>query len=82
MLKSIAQNTSLDPIFAKHEPILKERLKILNGALAEVTPKIRAELLAKLAAKEKREKKKAITDADRRRWKLPKTEWQEWEGAV
>ena len=58
MLKSIAQNTSLDPIFAKHEPILKERLKILNGALAEVTPKIRAELLAKLAAKEKREKKK------------------------
>ena len=79
MLKSIAQNTSLDPIFAKHEPILKERLKILNGALAEVTPKIRAELLAKLAAKEKREKKKAITDADRRRWKLPKTEWQEWE---
>ena len=78
-LRSIAQNSGLDPIFAKHEPILKERLKILNRALSEVTLEIRTELLAKLAAKEKREKKKAITDADRRRWKLPKTEWQEWE---
>ena len=29
-LKSIAQNTALDPIFAKHEPILKEKLDILN----------------------------------------------------
>ena len=78
-LRSIAQSSGLDQIFAKHEPILKEKLEILNGALSEVTPEIRAELLAKLAAKEKREKKKAITDADRRRWKLPKTEWQEWE---
>ena len=78
-LRSIAQNSGLDPIFAKHEPILKEKLKILNGALSEVTLEIRTELLAKLAAKEKREKKKAITDADRRRWELPKTEWQEWE---
>ena len=78
-LRSIAQNTALDPIFAKHEPILKEKLDTLNRALAEVTQEIRSKLLAKLAEKERREGKKAITDADCRRWQLPKTAWQEWE---
>ena len=38
MLKSIAQNTALDPIFAKHEPILKGRLDTLNNALMQITP--------------------------------------------
>ena len=79
MLKSIAQNIALDPIFAKHEPILKGKLDILNGALVEVTPEIRAKLLAKLAEKERREGKRSITDADLRRWQLPDTVWQEWE---
>ena len=35
-LKSIAQNTNLDPIFAKHEPILEEKLAACNAALARV----------------------------------------------
>ena len=78
-LKSIAQNTALDPIFAKHEPILKEKLDALNRALAKVTPEIRSKLLAKLAKKERRQGKRSITDADRRRWQLPDTVWQEWE---
>ncbi len=78
-LRSIAHNSGLDQIFAKHEPILEEKLETLNGALAEVTPEIRTAMLAKLAAKERREKKKAITEADRRRWQLPDTAWQEWE---
>ena len=78
-LKSIAQNTALDPIFTKHEPILKEKLDALNYALAEVTPAIRTKLLAKLAEKERREGKRSITEADRRRWILPETAWQEWE---
>ena len=78
-LKSIAQNTALDPIFAKHEPILTEKLKTLNLALTEVTPEIRTGLLAKLAAKERSEGKKSITDADRRRWQLPNEIWKEWE---
>ena len=78
-LRSIAQNTALDPIFAKHEPILKETLETLNLALTEVTPEIRTKLLSKLAEKERRERRKAITDAERRRWQLPKTAWQEWE---
>lgn len=84
-LKSIAQNSALDPIFAKHEPILKEKLDTLNKNLTNInkhTPppfEIRKKLLAKLAEKEMREGKRAITEADRRRWMLPDTVWQEWE---
>ena len=78
-LKSIAQNTALDPICARHEPILKEKLDLLNRALAEITPDIQTKLFAKLADKQKREGKRSITDADLRRWQLPKTIWQEWE---
>ncbi len=71
-LKSIAQNTNLDPIFAKHEPILDERLATLNKALSSVTEDVRRKLAAKLLSKQKAEGKRAITDADRRRWELPK----------
>jgi len=70
-LKSIAQNQALDPIFAKWEPILAERLTALNKALMPVTKELRQNLALKLAAKQKAEGKKAITDADRRRWELP-----------
>ena len=78
-LRSIAQNTALDSIFARHEPILKEKLENLNLALGEVTQEIRTNLLSKLAEKERREGKKAVTDTDRRWWQLPKGAWQEWE---
>ena len=78
-LRSIAQNTALDPIFAKHEPILEEKLETLNRALGAVTPEIRTALRAKLAAKQRREGAKAVTDADRRRWELPGSAWKEWE---
>ena len=72
-LKDIGQNTALDPIFAKHEPILKERLETLNYALSQITPprKIRAKLLSKLAEKDLSQRQ--------RRWQLPETAWQEWE---
>ena len=78
-LRSIAQNTALDPIFATYEPILAEKLEILNLALTEITPEIRTGLLAKLTEKERREGRKAVTQADRRRWQLPTTAWREWE---
>ena len=80
-LRSIAQNTALDPILEKHEPILKERLETLNYTLSQITPprKLRAKLLSKLAEKERREGKRSITEADKRRWQLPETAWQEWE---
>ena len=35
-LKSIAQNSNLDPIFAKHEPILEAKLAAANAALKAV----------------------------------------------
>ncbi|HEY8748344.1 MAG TPA: site-specific DNA-methyltransferase, partial [Tepidisphaeraceae bacterium] len=70
-LKSIAQNVALDSIFAKHEPILDEKLKAANAALAKVSGELRQKLEGKLLAKQRNEGKKAITDADRRRWLLP-----------
>ena len=52
---------------------------MLNSALANITDDIRSTLLAKLVEKEKRDGKRSITEADRRRWELPENEWQEWE---
>jgi len=70
-LKSIAQNENLDPIFAKHEPILADRLEACNAALAKVSKRVRQICGQKLLLKEKGEGKRSITDADRRRWLLP-----------
>lgn len=73
-LKSIAQNVALDPIFAKHELLLDAALKKANAELATALkkdPSLRTRLAAKLAKKEKDEGKRAVTDADRRRWVLP-----------
>ena len=74
-LSDIANNVALDPIFAKHDPILAEKLMVLNEELRNVPPKIRRKLHQKLESKKKRE----ITDADKRRWNLPETTWEEWE---
>ncbi len=78
-LKSIAQNVALDAIFAKHQPILDAKLKTLNDALKKVPADLRQKLNGKLLEKEKREGKKSVTEADRRRWSLPKEPWREWE---
>lgn len=70
-LRSIAQNPDLDPIFAKHEPILEAALARCNDALKAVSSALREQLRTKLIAKEKAEGKRAVTEADRRRWLLP-----------
>ena len=70
-LGAIAQNTHLDAIFAKHDALLLGRLEAANTALAAIAVSLRDELKSKLAAKEKAEGKKSVTDADRRRWLLP-----------
>ena len=72
-LRSIARNTSLDPIFARHEPILAQALEALNRALAAVTAETRRKLVEKLIAKHRRDGANAVTDADVRRWLLPDT---------
>lgn len=72
-LRSIARNTSLDPIFAKHDPILAARLADLNHALATVSDELKASLAAKLIAKHREQGANAVTDAELRRWLLPGT---------
>jgi adenine-specific DNA-methyltransferase len=54
-LKSIAQNSNLDPIFAKHEPILEAKLATANTGLRHISDRLRAELRSKLALKQKQE---------------------------
>src|SRR5215467_10675487 len=70
-IKSIAQNTNLDPILAKHQPILEKALQQCNTALRQVSDPIRQKLTAKLMRKQKYQGRKAITDGDRRCWILP-----------
>lgn len=78
-LKSIAQNTGLDPILTKHAAILAQKLTKVNAALKKVSTDLRRQLKTKLAQKERREGRRSISDADRRRWLLPAAEWREWE---
>jgi adenine-specific DNA-methyltransferase len=73
MLKSIARNTSLDPIFAKHEPILAGKLEKLNREVAKVGAALKEKLVEKLIHKHREEGANAVTDADMRRWLLPDT---------
>lgn len=73
-LKSIARNTSLDPIFAKHEPILAEKLERLNREVAKVGAALKEKLVEKLIRKHREDGANAVTDADMRRWLLPDTQ--------
>ena len=72
-LRSIARNPSLDPIFARHEPILAEALAALNRAAAGVAPDAKRKLAEKLVARHRADGAGAVTDADARRWLLPDT---------
>jgi adenine-specific DNA-methyltransferase len=72
-LKSIARNTSLDPIFAKHEPTLAVALERLNREVAKVGAAAKDKLVEKLTRKHREKGANAVTDADTRRWLLPDT---------
>jgi adenine-specific DNA-methyltransferase len=72
-LKSIARNTGLDPIFARHDPILEQRLDEVNKALKDVTDSMRQSLVLKFSAKFQRDGARAITAGDLRKWLLPRT---------
>jgi adenine-specific DNA-methyltransferase len=76
-LKSIAQNTNLDPIFERHEGRLDKLLAELNRALKMVTAAQRAELLTKVHSKQRNEGKRSVSEADRRRWELPNS-FEHW----
>ncbi len=70
-LRSIARNTSLDPIFAKHESTLRDALAALNYAAAAVDATSKRKLVERLVAKHREQGRSAVTDADVRRWLLP-----------
>jgi len=70
-LKSIARNTALDAIFARHEPVLAERLAALNAALLPVVASCKQGLAAKVVRKHREDGANAVTEADQRRWLLP-----------
>ena len=72
-LRSIARNTSLDPIFARHESILTDALATLNRTVANVAPEMKQKLVEKLVSKHRRDGAAAVSDADVRRWLLPDT---------
>ena len=80
-LKSIAQNTNLDSIFSNHQPVLDKALAVCNSGLKHVTDAVRDKIRGKLLRKQKDEGRKAITDADRRRWELPEKgkRWEHWQ---
>lgn len=80
-LKSIAQNPNLDPIFTKHQHALDRMLQQCNAALKQVTDAVRLKLSEKLLRKQKEHGRKAVTDADRRRWELPEKDngWEHWQ---
>lgn len=77
-LRSIAQNRHLDPIFARHQPLLDAALAACNAALAGVTAEHRQALARKQGEKTKAEGKRAVTEADERRWNLPKAGFEHW----
>jgi adenine-specific DNA-methyltransferase len=58
---------------------LAERLDILNAELSRVPPETRDHLRRKLIEKERASGKRALTEADRRRWLLPTERWNDWE---
>lgn len=74
----VANCANLDPIFAKHEPILTTALTACNKALNTVAADTRRRLQEKLAGKLRAEGKRAVTDGDRRRWDLPKDKFEHW----
>ena len=71
-LGSIAQNRALDAIFDKWQLLLDEKLEALNEILQRTaTEALRKKLNRKLMEKQKKDGRRAVTDADARRWTLP-----------
>ena len=70
-LNSIAHNASLDPIFAKHEPILAKKLDALNAETVHIGSSLKSSLVAKLIDKHCQQGANSVTDGDMRRWLLP-----------
>ena len=71
--RDIGQNHNLDPIFDKHEALLKKKLETCNKSLGQVNHELRSKLVQKLANKLQNEGINSVTNSDKRRWLLPGT---------
>src|ERR1035437_2619864 len=52
-LRSIAQNSNLDPIFAKHETIFEAKLAAANAALNHVSDRLRTDQIGRASCRER-----------------------------
>ena len=77
--QTITQNVALDPIFAKWDAVLDEKLAALNSALSDVDAETRAALRAKLGSRGGGGRNARVSDSDERRWKLPQDGWEHWQ---
>jgi adenine-specific DNA-methyltransferase len=80
-LGSIAQNPAVDSIHEEYQPRLNELLEEANEALEDVDDSLRQRLERRLQEKQNEEGKRAVTEADKRRWLLPEEDgsWEHWE---
>ncbi len=69
---TVANCTALDAIEEKHQPSMDKMLDSCNEQLASITHEVRYTLERKLHEKVRTEGKKTVTEADHRRWELPK----------
>ena len=73
-LKSIARNTSVDPIVSKYQVLLDKWLARLNKEVRKVSSALKERLVQKLIKKHREQGANSVTDADVRRWLLPDTQ--------
>ncbi|MEQ9097361.1 MAG: site-specific DNA-methyltransferase [Phycisphaerales bacterium] len=81
-LGSIAQDTNLDPIFAKHQPILDKALAECNAAITEINDENHLALTRKLGYKIASAGWRGLTHGDERQWLLPGTKQETIEQGV
>lgn len=72
-LQSIANNVALDPIFAKHGPLLDRALAAANVLLPTPDSNVLHSLCQRFAKKIIDDGVGSLSDADYRRWLLPRT---------
>lgn len=70
-LNSITRNSSLDPIFEHHEPILQRLLSELNSLVVSIDDHTKKVLVDKLISRHRNEGVHRVSEADIRRWLLP-----------
>lgn len=75
---SVTKSTEIDAVFDAHRPLVARALEQCNRALKPVPEELRRRLRERLAEKAKKHGSRAVTEADTRRWDLPKDAFDDW----